>query len=114
MDDAQWENWLELVLSFWLFLAPWLIASHNEIPTLALLNVWVVAAIVAASASLALQELRPWEEWVNTVAGVWLLASPWVLGYTEDRGLVWNSVVVGVLIAGISVIAIPAAKRRRG
>ncbi|HVY81355.1 MAG TPA: SPW repeat protein [Steroidobacteraceae bacterium] len=37
---------------------------------------------------------------INTLLGLWLIASPWVYGYSAGQiGSVWNSVIVGVLIA---------------
>jgi hypothetical protein len=43
---------------------------------------------------------------LNILLGIWLLASPWVFGYhTVGPAAIWNSVIVGALIA------ILAAKR---
>jgi hypothetical protein len=40
---------------------------------------------------------------VNFLAGLWLIVSPWVFGAVAGaEGATWNSVVVGIVIAGIA------------
>lgn len=36
---------------------------------------------------------------LNLVAGLWLIVSPFVLGYTDLQQAMWNSLIVGVLVA---------------
>ncbi len=40
-----------------------------------------------------------WQDWVNVVAGLWLIASPWVLGVAQIQSAAWTAWVLGVLIA---------------
>ena len=113
MKNARLENWTSLLLGVWLFLSPWII-SHNLTPNIAMMaewNAWIVGAVVAVSAGLALQELQAWEEWVNVVLGVWMVLSPWVLGYSAEPGLMWNSLIAGAVITIFSGFAIPQANR---
>ncbi len=35
---------------------------------------------------------------INVLLGAWLIASPWIYGYTGLPGAFWNSIVVGALI----------------
>lgn len=35
----------------------------------------------------------------NVVLGCWLIASPWIFGYTLNASGFWNSIVAGALIA---------------
>src|SRR6185312_14559076 len=44
-------------------------------------NFWIVGAVIAVIAVMALFNLKPWEEWTNVIAGAWLFLSPWVFGY---------------------------------
>lgn len=44
---------------------------------------------------------------INAILGVWLIAAPWIYGYAEDRiSSVWNSVVVGLVIAAFGSLRI--------
>src|SRR5512147_2328567 len=44
---------------------------------------------------------------INAILGVWLIAAPWIYGYAEYRiSSVWNSVIVGVVIAAFGSLRI--------
>ncbi|TIW20125.1 MAG: hypothetical protein E5V63_32225 [Mesorhizobium sp.] len=38
-----------------------------------------------------------WAGRFNAALGVWLIASPWILGFTSDLVLTWNAVLFGIL-----------------
>jgi hypothetical protein len=123
----QWPNWLNLILAVWLFISPWVIgfafgpagtggpangaATVNHVASTAAWDAWVVAVIVAVLSIAAISRLAIWEEWVNLVVGVWLFFSPWILGYAGLRAAVWNSLIVGFLIAVLAIWGIVAARR---
>jgi hypothetical protein len=113
MKNAQWENWVNLVLGVWLFATPWTVAHRlaADLTNMMSWNSWLVGLAVAISAGMALQELKPWEEWVNLVLGVWIVLSPWIFGYASEASLTWNSIVVGLCIAVFSGISIPVAQK---
>lgn len=49
--------------------------------------------------------------WVNILLGLWLIVSPFIIGYTGDTAAFWNSEVIGfmiVIITGVVAFAIPA------
>jgi hypothetical protein len=35
---------------------------------------------------------------INLLAGLWLIISPWVFGYANQPGALWNSIVIGIAI----------------
>jgi hypothetical protein len=39
---------------------------------------------------------------MDMVLGIWLLISPWVLGFTPSEALRWNSIIAGALIAALA------------
>lgn len=39
-----------------------------------------------------------WNQWALLVIGVWLLISPWFLGFSELDLVTWNAVVAGALV----------------
>jgi hypothetical protein len=51
---------------------------------------------------------RQWQDAVNVVLGLWLIVSPWVLGYAMLTTPAWNAYVVGVVIAVAAVAALLA------
>ncbi len=37
-------------------------------------------------------------DWINLILGVWLIISPFLLGYTAVAAAVWNDVIVGLVV----------------
>ena len=103
----RWQDWVNLVLGLWLVVSPWILAfSHNGA---ALWNALIVGAIFVVLSLLALSDAKPWEEWSELAVALWLLVSPWVLGYSALSAAMWNAVVVAVIVG---VLAYSAASRQ--
>lgn len=54
--------------------------------------------------------------WVNILLGLWLIVSPFIIGYTGDTAAFWNSEVIGfmmVTITGVIAFAIPENARNQ-
>jgi SPW repeat len=49
-----------------------------------------------------------WKDAANFVLGIWLIVSPWVLGYGAETTAAWNAHVVGVVIAVAALAALIA------
>jgi len=113
MGRAEWQNWTNFLLGIWYFFTPWAI-SNSSMSSADLgmtLNHWIVGAMVAVAAGLALQSLHVWEEWVNLVLGVWIILSPWMMNFSVDPVVTWNSIVVGSVVALMAGISIPVARQ---
>ncbi len=93
---AHWQDWASLVLGLWLLLSPWLLGYTSL--TNALWNSVIVGILVALMALMHLRGGPVWEEWVNLVLGIWLILSPWILGFSGMASPTWNAVIVGVLV----------------
>ena len=39
-----------------------------------------------------------WEDWVGVGLGVWLLASPWVLGFSDQSAPMMNALIMGSIL----------------
>ncbi len=44
-----------------------------------------------------------WLHWSVFILGVWILISPWILGYWRITPALWNQVVAGVLVILLSL-----------
>jgi len=40
-----------------------------------------------------------WYHWITLILAVWLIASPWILEYAGINLALWNSVIIGTLVA---------------
>ncbi|GEM90158.1 SPW repeat protein [Oceanithermus desulfurans] len=103
----RWQDWVNLVLGLWLVVSPWILAFSQN--TAALWNALIVGAIFVVLSLLALADAKPWEEWSELVVALWLLVSPWVLGYSALSAAMWNAVIVAVIVG---VLAYTAASQQ--
>ncbi len=105
-----------LVLATFLFLAPWLFAYAHGV---ARADDWISSAILVASSLAAMLAFAEWEEWASLILGLWVMASPWLLGFAHTRAMAIN-VGVGLLITYLSALELwllhydPAAPGRTG
>lgn len=40
-----------------------------------------------------------WQDGLSLILGLWLIVSPWVLGFTGIGAATWNAVIFGIVIA---------------
>jgi SPW repeat len=111
----HWQDWGNLGLGLWIFASPWVLqhsmisgadVTGATVSTTAMWSLYIVGIVIAALAGAALFAFQTWEEWTNLTLGVWLIASPWVLGFSSSPLLMWNTVIAGavvVVLAGWAV-----------
>jgi ABC-type Fe3+-siderophore transport system permease subunit len=109
---TRWQDWLCLILGSWLFLSPWLLQYITARPytdqTAASWNSIIFGAAIVTFALIALADMKNknWEEWVNLILGLWLLVSPWILGFYTRTLATGNMVVIGLIIAILAATAL--------
>lgn len=86
-----------LILGAILFLSPWLLSFRTE--GYAAWNAWMTGGIIAIVGLVAALQAYDWEEWVNLLAGLWAIVSPWLLGFSGLTSAMWTHVAVGVIVA---------------
>ena len=104
----NWQDCASLVLGVWLLLSPWALGFTGV--DAALWNAVLFGVLIAVMAIMALIDFHEWEEWADMAIGLWLIASPWVLGFatmvTGAEGGAYaatvNVVVVGALTFGMA------------
>ncbi len=83
-----------------LFVSPWLFAYADKD---ARLDLWASGAAIAAISIAAIVAFSNWEEWLNLLLGLWLIASPWVLGFVHTRAM-HVSIGLGVMVAFMAAL----------
>lgn len=43
--------------------------------------------------------MSKWIAWIELILGLWVLISPWILGFAGLGTALWNNVIMGVLLA---------------
>ena len=95
-----WEDYLGMALGVLIILSP-IVNGYGDNPAV-LYNAGAIGVLVAALAALEIVDLRRWEEGLEMLAGFWLMASPFVLGYADGGALMVVHLLLG---AGVALLA---------
>jgi SPW repeat len=97
-----WEDWASMALGLVIVISPWLAQTPGT--QVATVNAMTIGALVIFIGALELQFVRRWEEWCEFALGVWLVISPWVLGYSGLATLTAMHVILGALVAALALL----------
>ena len=101
-STTGWKSSIELVIGLWLLFSP-LALGYFSNPSASLVTI-LVATVVFFVSQLGIANQQPWEEWVNLIAAVILIAAPWALGFSSIAIATWNCVVCGGLLVLLTVL----------
>jgi hypothetical protein len=89
-----------VALAVVLFAAPWLFKLTNGT---ARADFWICSAAVMAISLAAIFAYANWEEWANLLVGIWIIASPWILGFSQARAMHF-AIGIGALVAFMALL----------
>jgi len=89
-----------LLLAMLLFLSPWLFARANGTAAMDLRTSGAAIAVISLAAMVAFAD---WEEWANLLLGIWLIVSPWVLGFAHTSAMPLG-ILVGFTVAFLAAL----------
>ncbi len=95
------QDWIMLICGALLFVSPWALGYSGDPP--AAHAAWVGGVVIVIMAILALIQFAEWEDWVALVAGVLVIAAPWLLGFATLGHAAWVFVALGLIVALASV-----------
>lgn len=97
----HWQDPVNALVGGCLILSPWTLGFQSE--TAAMANAVVIGVALIAVALGAILVPRAWEEWTEFALGLWLIASPWVLGFALLREARLGAVIAGVVVAALAL-----------
>jgi hypothetical protein len=101
--NAKWCDVANLILGAFLFFSPWIFGfDAGKISQ----NAYIAGIVIAVLAIAALAAFAVWEEWLNLIVGLWVLVSPWVLGFSGTTRPMAVHVVVGIVVAVLAAVEI--------
>ena len=107
MKTAISLSWLVAVVGLWELVSPFSL-GYSAL-TMAMWNAVIVGAvliILAGWAALSKDANTDRNlDWINTVLGLWLVVSPFILGYSATTVALWNGIIVGVVVIVLAVWA---------
>ncbi len=97
-----WQDWFGVALGVLIGLSPWLAGqTDNQVV------MWITIAVgiwVVQFAGLQLVDLERSEEAGLMVCGLWLIASPFVLGYSDSGTLLYWHYALGSIVVLLAVL----------
>jgi hypothetical protein len=97
----HWQDAVNAVLGAWLVLSPWAIGYQGDAAALG--NAILIGLALLAATLGAIFVPHAWEEWTEAVLGLWLIVSPWVLGFGELPAARLVAVLTGIVIAVLAL-----------
>jgi hypothetical protein len=101
----EWKNErvcdvLNLILGALLFFSPWIFSFASGVESQ---NAMISGIVIAVLSIAALAAFAQWEEWLNLIVGLWVVVSPWVLGFADTTAM-WVHIVIGIVVAVVAAI----------
>lgn len=93
-----------------LFMSPWLLKSPHGA---AAWDAWLTAAAIVFVAFATLQSFAEWEEWTILVLSIWLLLSPWALGFPHTKAMRLD-IGIGIAVAFLAALELWLFHYREG
>ena len=103
------QDWLNMFIGLWLLLSP--VFGVGAASQAASINAALVGMLVATVALFSLSRRNRWQQWTNIVLGAWLVAAPFLLGFSQIPSAVWNHVAVGASIIALAGWALLRMRR---
>ncbi|GAB2490120.1 MAG: SPW repeat protein [Comamonas sp.] len=97
----HWQDPLNALLGVWLAVSPWVLGYQDQ--TAAMVSGVVVGLALIAAALGAIFMPRAWEEWTEGLLGLWMVISPWMLGFSMHMDAMRNAVVSGIVVMALAL-----------
>jgi hypothetical protein len=89
-----------LALGIFLFATPWLFGFSRAV---AKDDVWASGLLIVLCSALTLVAFKERNEWINLIIGLWLIVSPWLLGFAHTTAM-QISIGVGLVVAYLAAL----------
>ena len=104
MDENELTNqshsgWVNVLLGIWVIVSPFVL--EYTAPRVIWSNV-VAGAIVLIIALLRTVVRQPGWSWINVLLAIWIIISPFVLGFLSAAEM-WNNIALGIIIGAIAL-----------
>jgi SPW repeat len=99
--NILWTNSICMLAGLWLWISPFILGF--SLGSHASANASVVGIFIGTFAMMAVATPQLWEEWAKVVLAVWLLISPWLLGFSHQSAATADILIVGVVVVVLSL-----------
>jgi hypothetical protein len=99
-EQIMTASGLNIIAAIWLVISPFVLGFTE---TAAATNNYIVGIIVGVLALIKVMSPRTmaWPSWLNIILGLWLIISPFFLGFITVSAL-WNNIILGIIVAALA------------
>jgi SPW repeat-containing protein len=97
-----WEDCVSMGLGAIIMLTSWM--ADDAVSQTAAANATIVGILVLALGASEVVDLRRWEETLEAVCGLWLIASPFIFGYADAGTVRYWHFILGVAVVLLAVL----------
>jgi hypothetical protein len=108
----QWEDWVGIAIGAWMVVSPWVVGFSDH--QAATMNALIMVTILVLEEMLELGAHEVAEEWIDIVAGLWLIVSPAVLGFGSLLPASLSTMAAGLLTVLFAAWAMSPLDERIG
>jgi hypothetical protein len=104
METKHWQDRITVLLGVWILISP-VVLGFAPGQTAVMWNSWFIGVVMLiVSAGRAVAEVpKLWQEAATLVLGLWLVISPWMLGFAAHAPARNTTIVAGLLVVGITL-----------
>lgn len=95
----MWPRIVNMIIGFWLMVAPAIFVFEKQISD----NERIIGPLVFSISCIAISESVRNFRYANSLCGLWLMAAPWILNYSDTTAIL-NDMICGLLIILFSLI----------
>lgn len=109
--EPRWQDGVGLLSGAWLFSSPFF--GFGPVIGLSAWDSYLFGIMILMLSGLALA--RPWlrQEKCCMLTGIWLIAAPFVLGFSEHHAATWSHIAIGLLfVADVLMAPGPGGRAR--
>ncbi|MFJ6749207.1 MULTISPECIES: SPW repeat protein [unclassified Streptomyces] len=94
--------------------SPWIVHYTSSQPALVVHNLIFGIAIALLALGFTVTPDRMYGlSGAMCAMGVWMIVSPWIVGTGPDKGVIWNSIIIGALTFLLGAMCVGVAARSR-
>ena len=102
---------LNLLIGIWLIISTFVVMAFNNLGNMRGNNVLFGILIVIFSLVRLARTTGPAWSWWNLIFGLWLIASPFVLGFAHVVAAMWHNIIAGIIVALLASHKLPESRR---
>jgi hypothetical protein len=98
MQSKRWQDGFVVYIGIYLFFSPFIMGFYTDVPVRSG-NFYLAGIATIALAATAVRQGVRWPSAANIGVGLWLIISPWIVGFSRVMDARNDAIALGVMIA---------------